>query len=106
MSIAARCSRLFQTPDWAKHAIWYQIFPERFRNGDPSQRPAQHGAMDEQMVLKATMEKPASFIMMSGIAVTAGIFRAALAALALPSQPRCQLHLLQPDFQSGGFAQI
>jgi cyclomaltodextrinase len=25
----------FRTPDWAKHAIWYQIFPDRFRNGDP-----------------------------------------------------------------------
>ena len=23
-----------KTPDWAKSAIWYQIFPERFRNGD------------------------------------------------------------------------
>lgn len=22
-----------RTPDWAKRAIWYQIFPERFRNG-------------------------------------------------------------------------
>jgi cyclomaltodextrinase / maltogenic alpha-amylase / neopullulanase len=22
-----------RTPDWAKHAIWYQVFPERFRNG-------------------------------------------------------------------------
>jgi glycosidase len=29
----------FQTPDWAKHAIWYQIFPERFRNGDPANDP-------------------------------------------------------------------
>jgi len=29
----------FVTPDWAKHAIWYQIFPERFRNGDPSNDP-------------------------------------------------------------------
>ncbi len=29
----------FQTPDWAKRAIWYQIFPERFRNGDPSNDP-------------------------------------------------------------------
>jgi cyclomaltodextrinase len=29
----------FETPDWAKHAIWYQIFPERFRNGDPSNDP-------------------------------------------------------------------
>jgi glycosidase len=27
---------LFRTPDWAKQAVWYQIFPERFRNGDPS----------------------------------------------------------------------
>jgi cyclomaltodextrinase len=29
----------FLTPDWAKHAVWYQIFPERFRNGDPSNDP-------------------------------------------------------------------
>ena len=29
----------FRTPDWAKHAGWYQIFPERFRNGDPSNDP-------------------------------------------------------------------
>jgi glycosidase len=29
----------FQTPDWAKNAVWYQIFPERFRNGDPSNDP-------------------------------------------------------------------
>lgn len=26
-------------PQWAKHAIWYQIFPERFRNGDCSNDP-------------------------------------------------------------------
>lgn len=26
-------------PQWAKHAVWYQIFPERFRNGDPSNDP-------------------------------------------------------------------
>ena len=25
--------------DWAKDAVWYQIFPERFRNGDPSNDP-------------------------------------------------------------------
>lgn len=30
----------FETPDWAKHAVWYQVFPERFRNGDPSNDPA------------------------------------------------------------------
>ncbi|HRW76698.1 MAG TPA: hypothetical protein P5563_12390, partial [Saprospiraceae bacterium] len=26
-------------PTWAKEAIWYQIFPERFRNGDPGNDP-------------------------------------------------------------------
>lgn len=26
-------------PGWAKKAVWYQIFPERFRNGDPSNDP-------------------------------------------------------------------
>jgi glycosidase len=26
-------------PDWTKDAIWYQIFPERFRNGDSSNDP-------------------------------------------------------------------
>lgn len=27
------------TPDWAKGAVWYQIFPERFRNGNPGNDP-------------------------------------------------------------------
>lgn len=26
-------------PHWAKNAIWYQIFPDRFRDGDPSNNP-------------------------------------------------------------------
>lgn len=26
-------------PQWAKDAVWYQIFPERFRNGDPRNDP-------------------------------------------------------------------
>src|SRR5690606_35250740 len=26
-------------PEWAKEAVWYQIFPERFRNGGPSNDP-------------------------------------------------------------------
>ncbi len=26
----------FQTPDWVKDAVIYQIFPDRFRDGDPS----------------------------------------------------------------------
>ena len=29
-------------PQWAKKAVWYQIFPERFRNGDPSNDPKVH----------------------------------------------------------------
>ena len=27
------------TPDWAKGAVWYQIFPERFRNGNAANDP-------------------------------------------------------------------
>jgi glycosidase len=30
----------FKTPDWAQHAVWYQVFPERFRNGSNSNDPA------------------------------------------------------------------
>jgi cyclomaltodextrinase / maltogenic alpha-amylase / neopullulanase len=41
----------FETPDWAKHAVWYQIFPERFRNGDPSNDPNDH---DYEHVVKWT----------------------------------------------------
>jgi glycosidase len=29
----------FLTPDWSKRAIFYQIFPERFRNGDKANDP-------------------------------------------------------------------
>ncbi len=28
-----------RVPQWAKDAVWYQIFPERFRNGDPTNDP-------------------------------------------------------------------
>jgi glycosidase len=27
---------LVSTPDWAKHAVWYQVMLDRFRNGDPA----------------------------------------------------------------------
>ena len=27
-------------PDWARSAVWYQIFVERFRNGDPANDPS------------------------------------------------------------------
>lgn len=29
----------FTTPAWAADAVWYQIFPERFRNGEPANDP-------------------------------------------------------------------
>lgn len=29
----------FDTPEWSKGAVYYQIFPERFANGDPSNDP-------------------------------------------------------------------
>lgn len=27
---------MFKAPDWVKSTIWYQIFPERFANGNPA----------------------------------------------------------------------
>lgn len=30
---------LFPTPEWSRSAIWYQVFPERFRNGNPGNDP-------------------------------------------------------------------
>ncbi|GAP12334.1 glycosidase [Longilinea arvoryzae] len=30
----------FETPDWVKNAIIYQVFPDRFRDGNPSNDPA------------------------------------------------------------------
>ncbi len=32
---------LFQPPAWVKDTIWYQIFPERYADGDPSNNPKQ-----------------------------------------------------------------
>jgi len=29
----------YSVPEWAKRAVWYQIFPERFRNGDTTNDP-------------------------------------------------------------------
>jgi glycosidase len=29
----------YKAPEWAKHVIWYQIFPERFYNGDQTNDP-------------------------------------------------------------------
>lgn len=35
----AKPARLSIVPEWARRAVWYQIFPERFRNGDPGNDP-------------------------------------------------------------------
>lgn len=33
-------------PDWAQDAVWYQIFPERFRNGCPQSNPSREDVTD------------------------------------------------------------
>ncbi len=38
-TFAAANDRAEFVPVWAKSAVWYQIFPERFRNGDPANDP-------------------------------------------------------------------
>ena len=30
---------VFKTPEWVKNTVWYQIFPERFANGNESLNP-------------------------------------------------------------------
>lgn len=34
-----RPEEVFRTPDWVQDAIFYQIFPDRFANGDPTNDP-------------------------------------------------------------------
>ncbi|HKI79548.1 MAG TPA: hypothetical protein VKA26_13485, partial [Ignavibacteriaceae bacterium] len=31
-----------RVPEWTKTAVWYQIFPERFANGDKENDPTPH----------------------------------------------------------------
>lgn len=31
--------QVFRTPEWARHAVWYQIMPDRFRNGSRENDP-------------------------------------------------------------------
>ena len=43
----------FKAPHWVKDTIWYQIFPERFRNGNPANdpknvKPWHHGTVTNQ----------------------------------------------------------
>ena len=48
----------FQTPEWAKHAVWYQIFVERFRNGDPSNDPPNTQRWQSEWYATLPGEKP------------------------------------------------
>jgi len=41
----------FTTPDWARKAVVYQIFPDRFRNGDTKNDPAKGEVQYDQTVV-------------------------------------------------------
>jgi cyclomaltodextrinase / maltogenic alpha-amylase / neopullulanase len=43
------------TPSWVKDAVFYQIFPERFENGDPTNDPATVSPWGSQPSLKSFM---------------------------------------------------
>lgn len=36
-------------PEWAKGIVWYQIFPERFRNGDMNNDPEAFKVLQEKI---------------------------------------------------------
>lgn len=42
-------NEVIQTPDWVKETVWYQIFPERFANGDARNDPEQIRPWDSQL---------------------------------------------------------
>lgn len=45
---------IMKVPDWAENIVWYQIFPDRFCNGDPSNDPEnvvlwrEHGSVTDE----------------------------------------------------------
>jgi glycosidase len=43
-------------PDWARGITWYQIIPERFRNGDPSNDPTFEKVMQEDNTAGTAMD--------------------------------------------------
>lgn len=42
---AARSEYVLDVPEWASQTIWYNVFPERFRNGDPANDPVTSNAV-------------------------------------------------------------
>lgn len=52
----------FKTPDWAKEAVTYQIFPDRFYNGDPKNDAARQFARAAQPIQhRAWGDLPANY---------------------------------------------
>ena len=45
-------------PDWVAEAVFYQIFPERFRNGDPSNDPTRESLEDPASTPKSWQISP------------------------------------------------
>ncbi len=59
----------FHTPDWAKNGILYQIFPDRFRQGDPENIKrglAYRDRMKRQTVLHQSWEEEALYLPLEG----------------------------------------
>src|SRR5690606_17987685 len=47
-----------KVPRWADEAIWYQIFPERFANGDPGNAPTRHSLESPRRVSESWAVTP------------------------------------------------
>ncbi|MEI8347543.1 MAG: hypothetical protein WCG27_08745, partial [Pseudomonadota bacterium] len=45
--LLGRMEKNIYFPQWAKDVVWYQIFPERFRNGDPHNDPGPQDLEEE-----------------------------------------------------------
>ena len=59
-----------RVPDWSKEAVWYQIFAERFANGDKNNDPTAHdleGAWPHQIGTSYSHGKKLMDIISTGI---------------------------------------
>ncbi len=52
----------FQVPDWAQDALYYAIFPERFRNGDPANDPRPGGGRVQDRYQDHDVERHARWV--------------------------------------------
>jgi len=48
----------FSTPSWLRNAVIYQVFPERFRNGDTTNDPTTTDTVYSQTVRKLSWDQP------------------------------------------------